>query len=207
MVVRLTLLVAVLVIGSAQAIAPDIEWSVVNPFRFYKQEKGFQIHRDVFEAIVPDSGRGHIPSDIVLQVEFRLNMPSCDYSYDFDACAKNPKPGARKDDRLGWANRNIGNSRNNAPQISGPDEQPRVLEFEYEGMLWLAFRRLRLFPTMSPRIWRREQGAVRGLHQAGISCGPHASFQGKTSPSEGPFLHLDFHTRGQRTTGTTERMR
>src|SRR5271165_7361354 len=120
MVVRLVLLVAVLLIGSAQAIASDIAWSVVNPFRFYKQEKSFQVHKTVYDAFVPEGGP--IPPDIVSRIEQSLNTPSCDSPYDFDKCANTPKPGAPKDDRFGWANRNIGISRNDDPRVTSRDE-------------------------------------------------------------------------------------
>jgi len=86
--------------------AADIEWSVANPFRFYRKESAFAGHIKAYDAIVASNG-GVAPADIVEKMERRLNEPDCTNKASYAACAGSA--GANFDaQRRGWAARSVG---------------------------------------------------------------------------------------------------
>src|SRR5689334_8532745 len=102
---RLLVWLAVL-FGASGAFADDLEWSVVNPFRAYRNAQSFQLHRDAYAAILRENG-GVRPADIVTRLERRLNDPVCANAATYDSCAKGTAPSAFERSRSGWAARSI----------------------------------------------------------------------------------------------------
>ena len=71
MIARLYLIIFV-ALQAAPAVGSDITWTVVNPFRYYKYESSFLVHKAAYDAIIAQNG-GVRPANIVEQVERRLN--------------------------------------------------------------------------------------------------------------------------------------
>ncbi len=103
---RLWGLVGLACLGMSDAAAADLEWSVVNPFRFYRTESAINQHLRAYDAILAANG-GVIPSDIVERVEKRLNEPDCANKTSYAACAASAGANYTAQ-RSGWAARSVG---------------------------------------------------------------------------------------------------
>ncbi|MCO5088900.1 MAG: hypothetical protein M9883_18790 [Methylobacteriaceae bacterium] len=88
------------------ASAADIEWSVANPFRFYRKESALAGHIKAYDAIVAGNG-GVTPADIVERIERRLNDPDCTNKSSYTACAASAGANYERQ-RMGWAARSVG---------------------------------------------------------------------------------------------------
>ena len=88
------------------ALAQDISWSVVNPFRFYKNEKSFERHREAYNRVIARN-IGTLPANIVQLVELELNTPDCADRSSYDRCAATPGPNYVYTQQ-GWAARSVG---------------------------------------------------------------------------------------------------
>lgn len=93
--------------GSSVAAADNLDWSVVNPFRFYQDETSFNLHRDAYAAIVK-ANDGVAPAGIVEHMELRMNAAPCleAFASNYKDCAAHTTiPDDRKwhAARLGWA--------------------------------------------------------------------------------------------------------
>ena len=88
------------------ASAADIEWSVANPFRFYRKESALAGHIKAYDAIVAGNG-GVTPADIVERIERRLNDPDCTNKSSYTACAASAGANYERQ-RKGWAARSVG---------------------------------------------------------------------------------------------------
>jgi hypothetical protein len=81
--------------------AADLEWSVENPFRFFKPSSSFALHEHAFDA-VRGNAAAPLPADIVSRVERKLNDPDCKDASTPDTCAAT-KRAHYEQSRLGWA--------------------------------------------------------------------------------------------------------
>lgn len=91
-------LIALSLISATPAVAAEIEWRVLNPFRFYKHEADFERHRTAYEA-VRNAGP---PGSVIQRIERFLNAPDCKDSSSIESCfATAGKDYAER--RLGWA--------------------------------------------------------------------------------------------------------
>lgn len=98
--------VFVLFLIPAELDAAEIDWSVVNPFRFYRNERSFERHRAVYERLKAQAG-GVAPADIVVRMERALNAPGCDDPSSYEKCFAS-RTAAYREARLGWAARSLG---------------------------------------------------------------------------------------------------
>jgi len=62
--------------NSFDASAAQLEWSVINPFRFYKNQEDFQRHLDAYQRVVKENS-GIRPEDAIRRMERDLNAPGC----------------------------------------------------------------------------------------------------------------------------------
>lgn len=90
----------------AEAPKTGVEWSVVNPFRFYKHESSFLAHKNAYIDIVAQNG-GSAPQDIVDRIERKLNTPDCADPANYDACQTTRGTHPVPVNRLGWASQTI----------------------------------------------------------------------------------------------------
>ncbi|MBI4275379.1 MAG: hypothetical protein HY659_11845 [Rhizobiales bacterium] len=86
--------------------AADLEWSVENPFRFFKPTGSFALHERAYAA-VRGNPAGAAPADIIARVERRLNDPDCKDASTPDTCAATKRANYDRS-RLGWAAQTIG---------------------------------------------------------------------------------------------------
>ncbi len=86
--------------------AADLEWSVENPFRFFKPASSFALHERAFHA-VRGNAADTLPADIVSRIERRLNDPDCKDAATPDTCAAT-KRARYAQSRLGWAAQTLG---------------------------------------------------------------------------------------------------
>jgi hypothetical protein len=159
------------------AAASDVVWSVVNPFRYYKHEDSFEVHKAAYDAILAQNGGGR-PQNIVEQIERRLNTADCADPLNYDVCAANPLPGAKAGDQLGWASRNIGASDANGPsnkkcygkQQVGGSEAYRYFESCERDTGDGRAARLESYVTPAFHAVRVALAAAQASSRAGISC-------------------------------------
>jgi hypothetical protein len=74
------------VLASTQAVAVEFDWSVANPFRFYRNQFAFDKHLKAFEAATR-SNNGVRPADVIRRMERELNSPGCTDQRNYDTCA------------------------------------------------------------------------------------------------------------------------
>jgi hypothetical protein len=95
--------VAVMLCGPVAA--SDLVWEVENPFRFYKNAAGFEMHERAFNAVRGPADQP-MPADIVSRIERHLNTPDCRDPSTAASCAATIRNEARfQTSRLGWAAR------------------------------------------------------------------------------------------------------
>jgi hypothetical protein len=90
------------------ALAQDLLWEVVNPFRLYKNESAFKLHEDAFKALGGDRP-GADRSQIVRLIERCLNDPASLEAAARDACTEVIRR-HRTNTRLGWAASTLGDT-------------------------------------------------------------------------------------------------
>src|SRR5271166_4059736 len=93
---------------AAEAPPSGLEWSVFNPFRFYKNDRQFQRHLAEYKAIV-GAFDGAVPGDIVEETENALNARKCSNPSTPERCQAT-WTGNFEDDRLGWAHDSLGSN-------------------------------------------------------------------------------------------------
>jgi len=94
------------VLASTQAAAVEFDWSVANPFRFYRNQFAFDKHLRAFEAVTRPNN-GVRPADVIRRMERELNSPGCTDQRNYDTCAAS-KTSEYLLRRLGWAARSDG---------------------------------------------------------------------------------------------------
>jgi hypothetical protein len=91
---------------STQAWAFEFDWSVANPFRFYRNQSSFDKHLKAFDTLIKANG-GARPADIIRRMERELNSPGCTDQHNFDSCATS-KTAEYFLRQQGWAARSHG---------------------------------------------------------------------------------------------------
>lgn len=91
---------AIALCGVGPALAQDIVWEVVNPFRFYKDATSFKLHEDAFKLVVA-GGAANDPQAIQ-KIERCLNDPKSMAGSVRTACEALVEE-RRVDTHLGWA--------------------------------------------------------------------------------------------------------
>lgn len=95
-------LAAFLLSGMAASAAPQIDWTVKHPFRFFTNTVDFDMQREALAAVLAAHG-GAMPATVVSELERKLNDPNWLrqwYSRDADLYA-NPRSSGRPE--RGWA--------------------------------------------------------------------------------------------------------
>jgi hypothetical protein len=82
--------------------AADLEWSVQNPFRFFKKPAAFAMHERAFDAARGKHADAPLPANIVWRTERGLNDPDCGDKSSPAKCANTARKGYERS-RLGWA--------------------------------------------------------------------------------------------------------
>ena len=82
--------------------AADLEWSVQNPFRFFKKPAAFAMHERAFDAARGKAADAPLPANIVWRTERALNDPDCGDKSSPGKCANTARKGYERS-RLGWA--------------------------------------------------------------------------------------------------------
>ncbi len=91
---------------AAETPPSGLEWSVFNPFRFYKNDRQFQRHLAEYKAIVAGFD-GETPGNIVEATENGLNARKCS-DPSTPANCRATWSGNFEADRLGWAHDSLG---------------------------------------------------------------------------------------------------
>jgi hypothetical protein len=104
--ILLVILGTVLTPSASSAQSTEIEWTVQNPFRFYKRSGPFQLHEKAYKAVrgAPESP---IPANIIQLVERCLNDPASAAFPAAAACADLSHDLLTEDKREGWAARTL----------------------------------------------------------------------------------------------------
>ena len=93
---------------AAETPPSGLEWSVFNPFRFYRNDRQFQRHLAQYKAIV-GAFDGATPGDIVEATENGLNARKCSDPSTPANCQRTWN-GNFETDRLGWAHDSLGSN-------------------------------------------------------------------------------------------------
>lgn len=90
--------------SSIELAAEPLDWRVVNPFRFYKNERDFDRHRDAFERAVAQNGNTR-PENAISIMERDLNAPGCTNHATPTKCAESIEGDYQNYEtrRKGWA--------------------------------------------------------------------------------------------------------
>lgn len=112
--------------------AQSIEWSVVNPFRFYKKEKHFELHKAAYNRVLQASN-GVRPADAIRKIERDLNAPGCTDQRTPDTCA-NTATDKYDERRRGWAAKSYHSSETcyDRDPSAGPSRHEKQCEREYD---------------------------------------------------------------------------
>src|SRR6476646_8881014 len=99
---RMTIASLVFIAGCGwnTARAADLTWDVVNPFRFYKDSKPFDLHEAAFKAVRGDPN-SPMPADIIQRIERCLNDP--DPASPAAVACRNLDQSMRFNRQRGWA--------------------------------------------------------------------------------------------------------
>jgi lysophospholipase L1-like esterase len=109
--------------------AQDLQWEVLNPFRFYKNASAFQLHEDAFKAVGgdrPDADR----SQHVRNIERCLNDPATTDTSIRAACLAIVQRYV-KQPRLGWASATLEDTCYD--RVPRPRRYPAACEREAAG--------------------------------------------------------------------------
>ncbi len=159
-------LAAAIALCADSALASSIDWAVIHPFRFYKNQDDFARHLNAYAA-VKDAAGGTRPDDAIQQVERKLNAPACTNPATPESCyATRGNAAEYEKHRLGWAAQSYRRSDVCYGDPDPSDRHPRYEAHCRRAYSWGTVEEDYVIPrfhAVTVALTKEDRGRLRGL--------------------------------------------